>query len=89
MESASSNLVPVHRLDSGAGQAAAMRLIRRFSDEITSCEAAVQEILARVRQEGDSAVLEYCRRFDAPDMTAAELKIGAEEFASLDRKSVV
>ena len=63
MESASSNLVPVHRLDSGAGQAAATRLIRRFSDEVASCEAAVREILARVRQEGDSAVLEYCRRF--------------------------
>ena len=50
-----------------------MRLIGRFSDEVASCEAAVREILARVRQEGDSAVLEYCRRFDAPDMTAAEL----------------
>lgn len=86
MESASSNLVPVHRLDSGAGQAAAMRLIRRFSDEVVSCEAAVREILARVRQEGDSAVLEYCRRFDAPDMTAAELKVGAGEFAEAERQ---
>lgn len=86
MESASSNLVPVHRLDSGAGQAAAMRLIRRFSDEVASCEAAVREILARVRQEGDSAVLEYCRRFDAPDMTAAELKVSAGEFAEAERQ---
>ncbi|MBE2294259.1 MAG: histidinol dehydrogenase [Phycisphaerales bacterium] len=41
--------------------------------------AVVREILARVRAEGDAALLEYTRRFDRLDLThAAELELSAE-----------
>lgn len=39
----------------------------------------VQEIVDRVRAEGDQAVLEYARRFDTPGLTAADLEVRPEE----------
>jgi len=40
----------------------------------------VTEILHRVRTEGDGAVVEYTRKFDAPDMTTQLLRVTEEEF---------
>ena len=39
----------------------------------------VQEIVDRVRAEGYGAVLEYARRFDTPDLTAADLEVSRAE----------
>lgn len=39
----------------------------------------VQEIVERVRAEGDEAVVEYARRFDTPALTAADLEVSREE----------
>jgi histidinol dehydrogenase len=42
-------------------------------------DAAVAEIIARVRAEGLTAVLEYSRRFDGADLTEATLRVTDEE----------
>ncbi len=42
-------------------------------------EATVHAILADVRERGDSAVLEYARRFDRIDLTASDLRISLAE----------
>ena len=39
----------------------------------------VQEILSRVRAEGDVALVEFIRRFDKAEMTAKELRVRQEE----------
>ena len=43
--------------------------------------SAVAQILKAVQAQKDAAVLEYTRRFDAPDMTAAEVLVTKEEYA--------
>ena len=45
-------------------------------------ESAVRAIVADVRARGDAAVLEYTRRFDSPEMTAAKLAVTEREFAA-------
>jgi histidinol dehydrogenase len=47
--------------------------------------AAVAEILTAVRSRGDAALLEYTRRFDAPEMSAADLVAGEAEFAEAEK----
>lgn len=78
--SASKGIVRIDRLDTEEGSRAAARLTRRFNDDAAPCADAVREILARVRQEGDAALLDYCRRFDAPGMELSGLRVSAEEF---------
>ncbi|RUM35539.1 MAG: histidinol dehydrogenase [Desulfobulbus sp.] len=56
----------------------------RFSMGDDSCREAVTEILRRVRTEGDSAVVEYTRKFDAPDMQVSGLRVSDAEFAEAE-----
>jgi histidinol dehydrogenase len=43
---------------------------------------AVSRIIAAVRRRGDSALVEYSQRFDAPDLTAADIQVRPEEIAA-------
>ncbi|MCG6906018.1 MAG: histidinol dehydrogenase [Desulfobacteraceae bacterium] len=43
---------------------------------------AVGRIIAAVRRRGDSALVEYSQRFDAPDLTAADIQVRPEEIAA-------
>lgn len=54
----------------------------RFQDQDTSCRQAVAEILARVRREGDAALLAYTRQFDAPDFRLDQLRVTEAEIAA-------
>ena len=70
------------QVDSPEGALHRQALRERFSDDAGGgCQAAVAGILARVRRDGDAAVLEYCRQFDCPVMTSAMLRVSEEEFA--------
>lgn len=71
-------IVPVATHDP-AGRELLSNLRNRFQAADPSCRTAVAEILERVRAEGDAAVLEYCRRFDAPEMTVAGLRVTDSE----------
>lgn len=53
----------------------------RFSTGDRSCRDAVTEILQRVRAVGDAAVIEYARKFDAPEMVISDLRVTEDEFA--------
>jgi len=67
------------------------RLLPRAED-LARAEAAVNEIVARVRAEGDAAVLDYTRRFDWAEATLDGLRVTADEMdaavAALDAKVI-
>ncbi|MBV5317780.1 MAG: histidinol dehydrogenase [Desulfobulbaceae bacterium] len=69
------------RSNSPEGRHCMQALRNRFAEETdTGCRAAVDAILARVRHEGDAALLDYCRQFDSPAMTMETLRVTPEEF---------
>ncbi len=79
--------VRISRLDSAEGAEAAARICGRFNDDAAACQESVAEILARVRQEGDGALLDYCRRFDAPSMELDGLRVSEAEFAEAEKQA--
>ena len=79
-------MVRIDRLDSAEGGAAAQRLCNRLSVEEADCQGAVRDILAQVRQGGDAALLDYCRRFDAPNMELEDLQVSTAEFAEAENQ---
>ncbi len=75
------------RINTPEGQQCRRALRNRFSMESDSgCRDAVTAILDRVRQEGDAAVLAYCRQFDSPAMTMESLRVSPEEFDQAQRE---
>jgi histidinol dehydrogenase len=57
----------------GLGGAAGVAVrLRTLVADASSVEQSVREIVERVRREGDAAVLDYTRRFDATALDAAE-----------------
>jgi histidinol dehydrogenase len=52
---------------------------RSLADLSPDVEQTVREIVARVRDEGDAAVLEYEQRFDCETLTLADLRVPDEE----------
>ena len=74
-------------LASSEGQEALHGIIERFNEESpeeVACRTSVQEIISRVRKEGDSALLSYCRRFDSPNMELTSLRVSEAEFAQAE-----
>jgi histidinol dehydrogenase len=67
------------RTDSTEGEQVAAALLNRFQDADRSCQDSVEEILREVKSRGDEAVIEYCNRFDAPDMTTQTMQVSADE----------
>ena len=47
--------------------------------------ASVNAILDDVKQRGDAALMEYTRRFDAPDLALDQLIVSAEDFAFAEK----
>jgi histidinol dehydrogenase len=78
-------ITPV-RIDTQEGELAVSKILNRFQDADTSCQATVEEILQAVKTQGDEAVVEYCRRFDAPQMTSAALQVSGAELKSAYEK---
>ena len=62
------------------GQELVKKLLNRFQENDPTCSRAVSEILAAVREKGDDALLEYTRRFDAPNFQKSQLQVTQEEF---------
>ncbi len=56
------------------------QLKNRFVEPDAGCRDAVAEIIDRVRVDGDRAVLEYTRKFDAPTLTLDALRVSEDEF---------
>jgi histidinol dehydrogenase len=58
------------------------KVMRRAEQDITDLIPTAQEVIARVRTEGDAGVVHYARKFDAPNFTAEMLKATSEDFAN-------
>ena len=76
--------IQILQVRDAAWQQCIQGLRNRFSMGDDSCRNIVQEILARVRAEGDQAVVDYTRKFDAPDMQVSDLKVRESEFAEAE-----
>jgi histidinol dehydrogenase len=74
------------RLDAGAKDFektfTALIDAKREADEDVS--RVVKDIIAQVRAKGDAALIELSRRFDRAELTADNLRVGADEIAAAD-----
>ena len=61
------------------GERCLQALLSRFQPAENSCRDLVAEIIDQVKNRGDEAVLEYTRKFDAPDLTLDDLKVSTAE----------
>ncbi len=66
-------------MQSTDGETCLAKLLSRFQPAENTCRDLVAEIIEEVKKRGDEAVLEYTRKFDAPDLTAESLKVSTEE----------
>ncbi len=58
------------------------KIMRRAEKDISDLLPLAQEVAERVRKEGDAAVVDYARRFDAKDFEATMLRATPEDFAA-------
>ena len=78
-------LIKPVKIQSVEGERVVASLLQRLQPANDSCRQIVAEILAAVRERGDAAVLEYTRKFDAPDLTLAAMQVStAEMLAAYD-----
>jgi histidinol dehydrogenase len=56
------------------------KIMRRAEQDISDLLPTAQDVINRVRTEGDSAVVEYARKFDAKEFTAAQLRATPADF---------
>jgi histidinol dehydrogenase len=61
------------------GEKCLQTLLSRFQPAENSCRDLVADIIAQVKERGDAAVLEYTRKFDAPDLTVEGLQVSTAE----------
>ena len=73
------------RVATEQGQQFVRALRDRFSFGDGGCRDSVAAIIDEVRRRGDAAVVAYTRKFDAPEMTAASLRVSAEEIEAAVR----
>ena len=63
---------------SETNEATKARIMRRSEADIDAVIEQVRPIIERVREEGDTALIDYAKRFDKADLTS--LKVSEEEF---------
>ncbi len=73
-------MIRVENYAAGTGKEVMAGLRDRFVLADSGCRQAVTEILDRVRSLGDDAVVEYTRKFDAPQMEKEHLRVTELEF---------
>jgi histidinol dehydrogenase len=75
------------RVETEEGRQFVRDLRNRFSFGDSGCRDSVALILDEVRRRGDDAVVEYTRKFDAPEMTTATLRVSDEEIEAAVREA--
>lgn len=60
----------------------AIRFLDRQAEPSAEVHATVADIVARVRGEGDAALFELTKKFGGPQLTAATVRVTAEELAA-------
>ncbi|GIK27477.1 MAG: histidinol dehydrogenase [Anaerolineae bacterium] len=72
-------MIKMRRLSSMSAEERAL-VMRRSEQDIADLLPLAQQVVAAIRERGDDAVVEYARKFDAPEFTAANLRVTAEQF---------
>ncbi len=72
-------LIQPVNVKSEEGERVIATLLQRFQPAGDSCRETVAAILAAVRECGDAALLEYTRKFDAPDLSLAQMQVSTAE----------
>ena len=70
----------VLRLDKETKQNVLEDLLKRSPNNYAGYEQGVSEILKRIKEEKDSALFEYTRKFDGAHINAGNIKVTEEEF---------
>jgi histidinol dehydrogenase len=73
-------LICVESYATEQGKEAMAKLRDRFVLADSTCRQAVTDILAQVRSRGNDAIVEYTRKFDAPQMKEEQLRVTEQEF---------
>jgi histidinol dehydrogenase len=76
MDEARMEIIDVRTQSSALLEALRQRSLDDLSPEV---EQVAREIIARVREEGDRAVVEYTRQFDCPTLTVEDLRVRPRE----------
>lgn len=71
-------ITPV-KISTSEGESIIEGLLDRFQSADSSCQEAVVEILKAVKEQGDEAVVEYGKKFDAPELTLEQLQVSSQE----------
>ncbi len=72
-------LIQPVKTKSPEGEKCFKALLSRFQAADTSCRDLVAEIIHEVKTRGDEAVLEYTRKFDAPNLGSENLQVTSAE----------
>jgi len=75
-------LIKPVKATSEEGERVLATLLHRFQPADDSCRETVAGIIAAVRERGDAAVLEYTRKFDAPDLSIADMRVSTAEMVA-------
>jgi histidinol dehydrogenase len=78
-------MITILTTGSPAGRAALDGLFSRIQSVDTDCRDQVAAILADVQRRGDEAIIDYSRRFDAPELTRFDLPISSTEMEAAYR----
>ena len=65
---------------SDPGRLALKSLRNRFVSADSGCQQTVRDILGRIQSGGDEALVEYIRKFDAPNLDREQLRVSGQEF---------
>ncbi len=85
-EKKGNDFMQIYRYPSPVAEKKMKAIIDRTIDFRTADVQAVTKILKAVKKNGDRALLDYCRQFDAPEMTAGALAVTPEEMAEAKKK---
>ena len=72
-------MLSVFRYESPEGQAMMKQILSRAQFEIAGVQEKVDEIIARVRKEGDAALFAYTEQFDKVSLTAESIRVSQAE----------
>jgi histidinol dehydrogenase len=72
-------MIRIVRADGDEGAVFLKELARRRATVSAEAEEVVRPILTEVREKGDTALLEYARRFDGASLTPGTLRVTADE----------
>lgn len=60
------------------------KILRRSETDIESFMDAIRPVIKDVREKGDAALIEYCRKFDRVELTEADIAVTDAEFDQAD-----